>query len=58
LDCGHTAIDTRDDLLGDGDGINVVHVQTVTQSGNTGSDLVELNSLLASIWPIVSEMKK
>jgi hypothetical protein len=44
------AIDTRDDLLGDGDGVDVFHIEAVTQSRDTSRDLVELDTLLASIW--------
>lgn len=54
LNGGDTTIDTRDNLLGDGDGIDMVHVQTVTQSGNTGRDLVELNTLLAAICRLLT----
>lgn len=49
LNGGDTTIDTRDDLLGDGDRVDVVHVEAITQPGDTGRDLVELNALLASI---------
>lgn len=49
LDCGHTTVDTRNDLLGDGDGVDMLRVEAVTQPRDTGSDLVELNALLASI---------
>lgn len=49
LDSCHTAVDTGDDLLSDSNRINVVHVEAVTQSRDTGSDLIELDTLLASI---------
>ena len=49
LDSSNSAIDTGDDLLSNGNRINMVHVQAVTQSGDTGSDLVELDALLAAI---------
>jgi hypothetical protein len=47
---GHTSVYTRDDLLGNGHRVDMVCVETVTQSGDTGCDLVELNALLASIF--------
>lgn len=49
LNSGHTTIDTRYDLHGDGNGVNMLRVEAVTQPGDTGCDLVELNALLASI---------
>lgn len=50
LDSRHTTVHARDDLLGNGDGVDVVGVEAVTQSRDTSSDLVELDTLLASIW--------
>lgn len=44
-----TLVDARDDLLGDGRGIDVIWVQAIAQSGNTCCDLVELNSLFAVV---------
>ncbi|MDB5910785.1 MAG: hypothetical protein JWP34_4899 [Massilia sp.] len=32
----------------------MVHVQTITEPGDTRCDLVELNTLLASIYKLVS----
>jgi hypothetical protein len=48
----HTLVDTRDDFLGDGSSIDVLRVEAVTQSRNTGSDLIELHAFLASICEI------
>lgn len=50
LDSCHTSVDTGDDLLGDGDRINMLSVEAVTQPRDTSSDLVELNALLAPIY--------
>lgn len=49
LCCRHATIHTRDDLLGDSHGVDVVHVEAVTQPRDAGCDLVELDTLLASI---------
>ena len=49
LNSGDTSVDTRDDLLGDGYGVDMVHVKAITQPRDTGSNLVELNTLLAAI---------
>lgn len=49
LDSCDTTVDTRDDLLGNGNRVNVVHVKAVTEPRDTGGDLVELDALLASI---------
>ena len=43
-------VDARDNLLRDCSGINVLWVKSVTQSGDAGCDLVELDTLLASIY--------
>lgn len=48
----HTLVDTRDDFLGDSSSIDVLGVEAVTQSRNTGSDLIELHAFLASIYEI------
>ena len=58
LDCGYAAIDTRDDLLSDGNRVNVLRVETVTQSRDAGSDFVELDAFLASIWWLSIAMLK
>lgn len=50
LDGGNTLVDTRDDLHGDGGGVDMVRVKAVTQPRDTGSDLVKCNTLLAPIW--------
>ncbi len=47
---GDTSVDTGDDLLGDRYGIDVVHVKTIAESGDSGCDLVELDTLLAAIF--------
>jgi hypothetical protein len=31
LNSGNTSVDTRDDLLGDGNGVDVVRIEAVTQ---------------------------
>lgn len=49
-----TSIHTTDDLLGDLDRINMHWVKTVTKSRHTRCDLVELDTLLATIWMVVS----
>ena len=50
LDSGNTLVDTCNNLHGDGGGVDMVRVKTVTQPRDTGSDLVECNTLLAPIW--------
>lgn len=54
FNCSNTLVDTRDDLLGDCCGINMFSVESVTQSRNSGCDLVELNTLLATICEGIS----
>jgi hypothetical protein len=49
LDGGNTLVDARNDLHGDGSGVDMVGVEAVTQPRDTGSDLVECNTLLAPI---------
>jgi hypothetical protein len=49
LDCGHALVDTRDNFLRDGRGVDMIWVEAVAQPRDTSSDLVELNALLASI---------
>ena len=49
LDSSHTLIDTRDDLLGDGSCVDMFGIKSITQPRNAGCDLVELDSLFASI---------
>lgn len=49
LSRSNATIDTRDNLLSDGNGVYVVHVKAITQSRNSCCDLVELYTLLASI---------
>lgn len=39
-----------DDLLRDGGGVDMLRVETITQSRHTGGDLVELNAFLASVY--------
>jgi hypothetical protein len=57
LDGGDTSINTRDDLLSDSNGVDMVGVKSVTQTRYTSSDFVELDTLLAAIcllfsgWP-------
>ncbi len=50
LDCRHTTVYARDDLLGYGDRIDMVYIQAVTQPRDAGRDLVELDALHAPIW--------
>jgi hypothetical protein len=54
LNGGHALVNTRDDLLGDSHGVNVVHVEPIAQPGYTGRDLVELHALLAPICLAIS----
>lgn len=54
LDSGHTLIDTRDDLLCDCSCVDMFRIKSVTQPRHAGCDLVELHSLLASIYESVS----
>ena len=56
LDGAHTLIDTRDDLLGDSSSIDMLRVEAVTQSRDTGSDLVELDAFFASICGMTREL--
>lgn len=50
----YAVVDTRDDLHGDGGGVDMVGVEPVTQSRHSCRDLVELHAFLASIWVAVS----
>jgi hypothetical protein len=43
-------VDTRDDLLGDGNGIDMIWVEAIAQAGNASGDLVELDALPAAIY--------
>jgi hypothetical protein len=54
LDGGDALVHTRDDLLCDSGGIDMVRVKTVTQSRNSSCDFVELDTLFASICAKVS----
>ncbi len=45
----HTAVHTRDDLLGDRNGVDMVHVKTIAQSRDASCDLVELHTLHTTI---------
>jgi hypothetical protein len=47
-------VDTRDDFLGDSCGIDMFGIKSITQSRDTGCDLVELDTLLASICGFIS----
>ena len=49
LDGRDATVDARDDLLGYLHGVDMVRVEAVTEPGDPGSDLVELNTLLATI---------
>lgn len=49
-----TLVDTSNDLHGNGGSIDVVGVKAVTQPRDTGCDLVELDTLLASICVWIS----
>jgi hypothetical protein len=51
---GDALVHARDDLLGDGSSIDVIRVEAITQPGNTSCDLIELDTLLASIWSKMS----
>lgn len=50
LHSSYALVDARDNLLGDCSGINVLWVKSITQSGDASCDLVELDTLLASIY--------
>ena len=50
LDSGNATIDAGDDLLRDGDGVDMVHVETIAKPRHPGRDLVELDTFLAAIW--------
>jgi len=50
LNSGDTLVNTRDDLLCDCCGVDMLGIQSVTQSGDTSCDLVELNTFLASVY--------
>lgn len=54
----NTTIDTRDDLLGNGHRVYMVHVKTVTEPGDSCRDLVELDAFLTSIWAAISLEKQ
>lgn len=47
-------IDTRDDLLCNCCGINMLGIETITQTRDSSCDLVELNALLAPICRLIS----
>jgi hypothetical protein len=49
LDGRHALVDTRDDLHGDGGGVDMLRVEAITEPRHTGGDFVELYALLASI---------
>lgn len=49
LNGSHTLVDAVDDLHGDGGRIDVLWVEAITESRDTGCDLVELDALLAAI---------
>jgi hypothetical protein len=49
LDGGHALVDARDNLLGDSHRVDMVHVESITQPGHSGRDLVELDALLTPI---------
>lgn len=42
-------IDTRDDFLCDGCRVDMIRIEAIAQSRDSGSDLVELNAFFASI---------
>lgn len=52
---GDALVHARNDLLGDGSSVNMVWVETITQSGDPCSDLIELDVLLASIYQDMSK---
>ncbi|KAH3677659.1 hypothetical protein OGATHE_000313 [Ogataea polymorpha] len=49
LDGGDAMIDTRDDSLGNGNGLDVLWVEAVAQSRHSGGDLVESDWLFAPV---------
>ena len=50
LCCCDTTVDTRDDLLGDGDWVDVVRIKPIAQTRDASCDFVELNALLAPVF--------
>ena len=42
-------IDTRNDFLCDGRRVDMIRIEAIAQSRDSGSDLVELNAFFASI---------
>lgn len=49
LDCGNPLVNTGDDSLCDGSGINMFGVKAIAQSRDASSDLIELHTLLAAV---------
>lgn len=54
LYCCDALVYTRYDLLGNGSSIDVVGVKAITKPGNPSCNLIELDTLLTSIWEAVS----
>lgn len=50
LNSSNPLVHPRNNLLSDGCSIYMLAVQPVTKTGNTGSDLIELNTFLAAIY--------
>jgi hypothetical protein len=49
LNGGDTLVDTRDDLLRNCSSVNMLCIESVTKSGDTSSNLVELDAFLAPV---------
>ena len=49
FDRGHAGVDAVDDLNGDGDGVDEVHVESVAEFLDPRSDLVEVDELPAAV---------
>lgn len=45
----YTLVDTRDNLLCNRCGINMLGIESITQSGNTSCDFVKLDTLLTAV---------
>lgn len=54
FDGGDALVDTRDDFLCNCCSVDMIRIEAIAQSGDSGSDLVELNAFFASIYGNVS----
>lgn len=58
LDGVDALVDTSNDLHGDSSSVDMVRIEAVTQPRHTGCDLVELDTLLASVYETVSMLQR